>query len=195
MEWFTNNTNLSVLFSNHGKKSEAINAGIFIIKNTEFSFHFLEKCYSNYVNKEMTLHHADQDAFQHWIDNYNQNNEIMVIHSKHLQRIYVQIIGGAKMETDYRQLYEKQWHTIIFHRVGGGQKKYFQMNDVIMDWMDPRIIQRIRRKCEECFEGENKTWHEAVRGVNMHAFNAQEGNKVVRYNKTAREHLHRNDGG
>ena len=182
LEWFKNYTNLSVLFSNHAKHSENINAGIFIIKHNNFSFKFLENCYKDYVNQNITKGHADQDAFQDYIEKYNVNNEIMIIPAGNLQKIYVQA-SPQKYEDDYKKLYEKQGRTIIFHRVGGGAKKYFQMDDVIRDLMDKDILNKMKIKCLNCFENINKTWREAIRKVDMNDFENQKGNKILRLNQ------------
>eukprot|EP01083_Nonionella_stella_P064094 166752_1 len=178
LQWFHNHTNLSVLFCDHGRVSPLINAGIFIIKHNTFSFDFLQKSYVNYVNRNMTRNHADQDAFQDFVDKKNENNQVMVIHSSYLQKIYVQA-NPQEFQDDYKKLYFKQGRTIIFHRVGGGRKKYYQMNDVIKDWLEPQILNKMKQKCNECF-GDNSTWRDAVKKVNMNAFENEKGNQILR---------------
>lgn len=182
MQWFKNYTNLSVLFSNHAKHSENINAGIIVIKNSKFSFNFLEKCYANYVNKDITANHADQDAFQDFMDKYNGNNEIMIIPAGNLQTIYVQA-NPQKVEDDYKKLYKKQGRSIIFHRIGGGKKKYFQMNDVVRDWTDNDILNKMKNKCPDCFI-DHENWHDAVRKVDMSDFEEKPGNQMTLYNSS-----------
>merc|ERR1712228_586275 len=178
LPYYANYSNLSVIFSDHGRHSSLINAGIFILKHNKFSFDFLERSYSDYVNADVTQNHADQDAFQAFVDEHNENGEVMVIPSWFLQRIYVQM-NPHKFSDDYKKLNEKQGESIIFHRVGGGKKKYFQMNDVIMDWMDSKILNRMKMQCPHCFK-KNKNWNDAVKGVNMKQFENQKGNKLLR---------------
>eukprot|EP01083_Nonionella_stella_P070012 187048_1 len=178
LQWFHKYTNLSILFSDHGNKP-VINAGIFILKHTQFSFNFLETIYVDYVNTELTKHHADQDAFQDFMAKYNEYNEIMVVPSEHLQKIYMQARPHL-VEDDYKQLYSKQYNTIILHRASGAEKKYFQMNDIVKDWMDDDVLTRMKALCGSCFE-DNTTWHDAVKGVSMNEFRKQKGNQVIHW--------------
>ena len=130
--------------------------------------------YSEYVNENVS--HSDQGAFQTFADEQNENGEVMVIPSSFMQRIY-KLLNAHNYEDDYKKLNEMQGESIIFHRVGGGRLKYFQMNDVIRDWIDSDVLNRMMAKCPECFEN-NEKWQEAVRRVDMKQFDVQKGKKL-----------------
>ena len=156
VHWFGNYSRLNVLFPNHGKKHLNLNSGIIILKQSPFTFQFLERVYREYVNRsDITAVHGDQDAFQHYIDHNDVSDEVMVIPTGNLQTIY-KLISGDIVDGDYMALQRspKRWNSVLLHRVGTPSVKYFQMRDIAISWIDPAIYGRMKHKCPQCFQDE-----------------------------------------